>query len=196
MKIISTIIFILQSAYVLSGQNIAQKVDTICIYKNKCGVPFKLYKRTLFPKSGSFSFSPADLNKQDSIVLLESQNNIYLKVFNSHHTKLFEGEKSTSLHGMSGDVIFYRKNATVKRIETWANSNTSTADSLEVFVSDSPSIITTTYYSGKGIKTKQIETIADIYSTRPLRYCIIKRVIRFRKSGISSIHDKKISCEK
>lgn len=174
-----------------------QKLDTVNIYKNKCGVSFKTYKRTLFPRSGSFSYSLADLNKQDSIVILESKNNkYYLKIFDSNNHLLFQGQKSETIHGMNGDVKFYRKDKTIKRIETWSSFNSSTVDSVEVFASDSPSIITTKYFSKKGIKTKQIETIVDIYSSKPLKYCIVKRVIKFNKNGDFKTRDRKISCEK
>jgi hypothetical protein len=174
-----------------------QKLDTVNIYKNKCGVSFKTYKRTLFPRSGSFSYSLADLNKQDSIVILESKNKTYyLKVFDTNNNLLFEGQKSATIHGMNGDVKYYRKDKTIKRIETWSSFNSSTTDSVEVFASDSPSVITTKYFSNKGTKTKQIETIVDIYSTSPLKYCIVKRVLKFNKHGDFKTRDRKMSCEK
>ena len=97
---------------------------------------------------------------------------------------------------MNGDVKYYRKDKTIKRIETWSSFNSSTTDSVEVFASDSPSVITTKYFSNKGTMTKQIETIVDIYSTNPLKYCIIKRIVKFNKYGDFKTRDRKISCEK
>jgi sucrose-6-phosphate hydrolase SacC (GH32 family) len=161
------------------GQIRSENVDTFCVFKSKSNIPYRIYLRTLFPRSGSFSYNPEKMNHQDSLVIEDNQRkSIYLKVYDRKK-----------------NVIFYRSNKSIKRIETWANYNSTIVDSVEVFGSDSPDVITAKYFNRNGKLKKQIENIVEIYSTKPLKYCYLRRTIKFKKDIHSfRTKDKNISC--
>lgn len=95
------------------AQNTTTKIDTFHIYANKCGISFQIYKKQWMGRS--YTFAHTNLNKQDSIVLID-QSTKYIRVYNSRNVLWFESG-SNEYGELFGDIIFYFPNGTIERIE-------------------------------------------------------------------------------
>jgi len=114
-------------SYSLTGMG--QAVDTVNIYKAKCGVPYDIYtdtwffKPTSFSKASTFEFSwnPKRENKQDSIVLEygKYRKPYYYRVYNKKNRLLMEGGTDGPEAELLGDIKFYYSNGKLARIEHW-----------------------------------------------------------------------------
>lgn len=170
---------------VLIAPCLAQKgvaLDTLEIYKNKSGISWNKYKKHWF--GGGYGFVHEKLNKQDSSVFLREKP-CYVKVYDSNDRLWFESATDNS--GMvTGDVVFYRTNGIMQRIEHYDD---------EMFLDSCPDSLTTSweeperfgvwkYYRRDGSLKKEKKfglkgTECSTYSFD--RYC---RTTHFKRNGV------------
>src|ERR1051326_1206032 len=90
------------------GHFAGAQVDTFNIYKNKCGVRYRIYLHEWFLGFGikhSYSWSNAKMNKQDSLVM-EHNHPCYFKVLDKKGRLEFEGGRGSGSE-LQGELRYY-----------------------------------------------------------------------------------------
>jgi len=174
-------------AYQSTGQVNPQPVDTVNIYKDKTGVPFRIYMRHWFfgyGLSNSYSWKTRDVNRQDSLVI-EPHPPSYFKVYDKKDRLLLEGFSDDLGTEFTGDVKFFYKNGAPKNIEHWNNTFLdTTCSNIAISMNDAPGPEGTwTTFRKNGTTKKQQQYLVEVYQCKPLQYCEVKQVNRYKRSG-------------
>jgi len=185
MKYFLTTIFIFFSTIILYSQTTSKVLDTVKIYKNKTGIPYRIYLKEWFFGYGirhSYSYSPERINKQD-ILLMDSVPH-YFKVYGRTDKLIFEGKNSEKGPELIGDVIYYYKKGTKKRIETWNSIYTKDTCNSSIGLNDAPGKEGTWLYFRRNGKLKKICAYSILVkSCEPMNYIPIITTTKYKRNG-------------
>lgn len=169
------------------------RIDTINIYKDKCGVDFDIYMHTWFYQYGirsSFGYNPQKLTHQDSIVIVDTMPK-YFRVYDSANRLVLQGQTENS-GLMVGDVIFYYHNGNVRRIEHW-NRVSSDSCSVSFSIHEAPGRAGTwKYFRKDGTIRKELVYKIIIKSCEPLKYRHVKSVYGVSRKGRRTLKRTKV----
>jgi len=183
LKWIITFYFFLLSSSFSFGQKIIVKVDTVDIYKNKVGIPFRTYKKIWFPKPKGYCYVISKINEQDNLVINNNQSiRYYFKVYNSFNKLLFEGRQD-STGSLVGNIIYYRKNGRIKRNELWESRQIKDSNGTTKFKSEEPKLVEIKYFRRDSSIKKIFEYEIQVYSLSPLNYSITRNKYYYKKNG-------------
>jgi len=183
-KVFTIIAFLASSRISLYGQIFKLPVDTVNIFKNKTGIPYRIYKRIWFPQTGSFSYRLSKVNKQDSIVLYaDSLKTYYFKVYNSCHKLILEGTQKHNYQEFSGVVIFYRRNGNLEKTEEWKSEYYKDTMNMRFEYGDGSKNVRSTYFKRNGKVKKIVLFTIQLNSLEPLNITWIYATNYYSKNG-------------
>jgi hypothetical protein len=162
---------------------IGGQTDTIRIYENKSGVGIKIYYRAWFFRTGSYSYCGHCMTHQDSIVM-EDRNAHYFKVYDDKDHLLLSGTRAKGNTELTGDIIFYRKNGIILKIEHWDNSAYKDSCGNLYMINDAPGKEgNAKYYRKNGSIKKEVDRLFILRAGECDNYKLKQRIRKYRRDG-------------
>jgi hypothetical protein len=149
---------------ILPVVSIAQKTDTICIYKSMALIPFRIYEMEWFLKPGSYTIDPKELSAQDTLIRSRGSYDYYYKVYEKPGAPVcFEGKRCVGHTCLIGDLKYYYPNGKLKRIEIWhaRTSSVTGCENLNHGIEALEREGTWRYYRKGGSLKKTIQFLAE-----------------------------------
>ncbi len=95
----------------------AQNLDTLKLYRNKCGMRYNVYKWSLFYCKAPKEYGYNTRTIQDTIVTSRKRESSYCIFYDRRKRKMYEGPLDNGY--FSGTVIFYYKSGKIKKTEIY-----------------------------------------------------------------------------